>query len=580
MLVPGLAFAQGFGDPLGLLGHDADPTFGPPAPLAGVPIEFRCDGAPEHDHTLYRRYPGRDLHNLIQMDESVVLPPEHKPRDPVDLRTLEPWLDRTLCALIWEQLAAAGAHAAPSDVALPARAVLDIRLSDVFIEGSREVEQRVGSTVMPISVPHWAISTAWTARFSIEYRGAEDSVTAAPLDVMPRGGAEQDDYTPLRMGELLKASTRIAFEGLPGLLADEGRIGDLLFSLVDRPTAAPPAMDVSGTLSESFWTLLSPSARARHDALAFYLSSKKVNDDAREEMARWFLLHDSDLGLRRDALAWLLRLEAPPEDELSLTDRMTELLLWLISRDPSARIRTEVLHALEGRSGPEIRDLLLVASGDGDPRVVVIALELLSQFPPATAAEMDALALTPEPPRLAPWTVAFDGRLPPPPGSLHQHLLTLAAASGGSAAETFAIKWLRTTAVADEDLDWVPDAWLRLSASGSVHIREEAIGRLSREEGRGGADEILATRVATETSGALRLLAIEGLFDPSSAAEALILASHDNTPKVRAAATLRLGEVHHADALHRLEILVRNDPDARVRRIARKALRMQQMARR
>lgn len=557
----------------------APPDPGPPGPLTGVPIDFRCDGAPPTDHLIYRRYPGHDLHSLVRADEEVALPDDLRPRDPIDVAILEPWLDRNLCTLIWAEMAAAGAHAAPSDIRLPARAVLDVRLQAVHLEGSREVEQRVGSTVMPISVPHWALSLGWSAQFSIEYQGGDDTLRAAPLDLSPRGGAEEDDYMPLRLGALLRAATLSAFRGLPGLLADEGRLGDLLFAVVDRPTEAPPALAVEGTLSDSFWLLLSPSARARHDAMAFYLSSDLVDPEARREMARWFLLHDSDLGLRRDALAWLMSLEAPPGDDLALTDRAVELLLWLVSREPSPRVRAEVVHALDDREGPEVRELLLAASADADARVSGLAVERLAKFPPATAAELDALELLPKPPKVAPWTVALDGRLPPPPGSLDEHLLRLAAAAGGPAADTFSIKWLRSVTIADADLDWVPDTWLRLSASLSPRIREEAIGRLSREEGRGRADEILLTRVATEPRWALRLGAIEGLHDPASvpgADDALVQASHDDSGKVRAAAASRLAELSGDFAHRRLEILLRNDPDPAVRRAARKALRSRQ----
>jgi hypothetical protein len=557
---------------------------GPPAPLSGVPIEFRCDGAPPVGHPLYDRHPGQDLHTLVRTDPEVVLPEGSKPRDPVATALLEPWLDRHLCSLIWADLAAAGAHAAPIDVQLPARAVLDVRLREAWLEGSREVEQRVGSTVLPISVPHWALSVAWTVRFSIEYEDETGgAVRGAPLELNPLGGAEQEDYTPLRLGALLRAATQSAFDGLPGLLADEGRLGDLLFAVVDRPSQAPPALGVDGALSESFWLLLSPSARARHDALAFYLSSERVPEGPREAMARWYLLHDSDLGLRRDALAWLMGREAAPERDLSLSDSMVELLLWLVARDPSPRLRAEVAHALADRRGPEVRELLLAASTDEDARVAEVAVELLRRFPPATAAELDGLDLVPTPPRLPAWTAAFDGRLPPPPGSLQEHLLRLAAAAGGEAAEAFTIRWLRSGTVTDAELDWAPEAWLRLSASPSVRVREEAVGRLIREEGRGRADEILATRVATETTWALRLRAIDGLFEPSTAdgaEEALLLASHDDQPRVRAAATRRLAEIPGAEANRRLEVLLGDDPDPRVRRAARQALRLRLAARR
>lgn len=545
---------------------------GPPPPLAGVPIDFHCSATPPPGHTLYRRYAGRDLHDLL-LEDGAGDPSAVRGRNGFDEELLGAWIERNLCTLIWNELAAAGAHATPADVRLPARAVLEVSLHEAMLSGSREVEQRVGSTVMPISVPHWALSLAWNVRFRIQYAGRNGAVEAPALDLDPVAGAEQEDYTPLRLGALLRAATLGSFEELPGILADEGRLGDLLFAVVDRPGEAPGPLGVGGTLSDSFWLLLSPSAKVRHDAMAFYLSSGLVDEAARSEMARWFLLHDSDLALRRDALAWLMSREAPADAEQDLSESTVQLLSWLLQHDSSPRMRAEAVHTLATRRDDDTRRLLLVAAADDDERVNDVALGLLRRFPPATAEELDALSLDSAPPQVAPWAIALDGRYPPPAGNPRESLLELALAAGGPAAETWLVRWLRGGQVLDADLEWALRAWTLLSAAQSRRVREEAIGRLDREEGRAGVDRILGARVATESEPDLRLLAIEGLHDGAEATDELIQATHDNDRRVRTAAARRLGEASAPAASARLEVLMRDDPDARVRRAARKALR-------
>ena len=544
---------------------DASAQSGPPLPLAGVPVDFDCLATVAGGHPLLGRHTGQDLHDLAREGDE----------DPDDLAL---WLNDYLCGLIWAELESAGAHASPTDVRLPARAVLNVELASAHLEGTRTVEQRIGAAVMPVNVPHWQLALRWNVSFDIEYAQAEDAVVVrtGSLELHPAAGAEQDDYSPLRLGALLRACTRGAFSELPRILADEGRLGDLLFAVVERPPAAPQEFGVAGALSEGFWNLLAPRADHRHDSLAFYLASDRVPLDGRVALARWFLLNDSDLGLRRDALAWLMAQEPAADMEKPLSVPTRQLLHWVLARDKSPRMRSEVASALVGRVTPEIRDLLLVASVDPDRRVSDVAAGALRKFDPPTAAELQAADLGPVPPTLVEWTSALDGRIALPPGNPDRFLLVLATAAGGAAADTWTARWLDYGALSGDDDDaWALEAWAALAAHPRPWIRERTIGRLSQEVGMVEVEQILLDRVNTEEDPAIRVAAIEALDrgDAPGTVGALLEAAQASEASVRSAAAVALGQVPGREARGRLELMMRNDPDGRVRRKAKKALR-------
>jgi len=537
---------------------------GPPLPLAGVPVDFQCDVELPPGHALLDHHTGQDLHDLAREGSE----------EPPDLGL---WLEDYLCSLIWSEMTVAGAHASPPDVRLPARAVLEVRLTSAFLEGTRTVEQRIGSSVMPVNVPHWQLSLRWALSFGIEYAAVEDAliVKTGSLDLNPSAGAEQDDYSPLRVGALLRASTRGAFRELPRILADEGRLGDLLFAVVDRPPAAPADLGVAGALSDGFWNLLAPRSDHRHDSLAFYLASERVPHAARVSMARWFLLNDSDLGLRRDALAWLMGQEAPADAERTLSPPQRSLLHWILARDKSPRMRAEVATALIGRTGDEVRDLLLVASVDPDRRVSDVATSALRKFAPPTSAELQAADLAPAPPSLEPWTLALDGRIALPPGNPDRYLLVLATAAGGPAADTWTARWLDYGVLADDDDDWGLQAWQALAAHPNPWVRERTLARLRQEVGMVEVEQILLARIQAEEDPVLQVAAIEALDRGTAPGTvgALLIASEANDAGVRSAAATALGRVPGREARARLELMSTNDSDGRVRRKAKKALR-------
>jgi hypothetical protein len=538
----------------------APPEAGPPSPLEGVPLDFVCDAHLEAGHPLLARQPGQDLRDLTGADD-------------VDL---EAWLQAHLCDMVWQLLANAGAHLQPDDVRLPARAVLQVELAEAELEGTRIVDQRVGSTVMPVAVPHWALDMTWMVRFSIRYlREGQEYERGTPMELAMRQRAEQEDYTPLHLGALLRGATQRAFRDLPRVLADEGGLGDLLFGVVDSPGRAPSSFGVSGPLAEGFWNLLAPRSGHRHDALAFYLASSIPPRQTRIDLARWFVLNDSDVAIRRDALAWLMQREGPADAEEELSADTEALLRWLLTRDPSPRMRGSVTEALIGRTGHGVRELLLLGSSDRDRRVSDVANTALRKFKPATAAEMAALDGAPAPPHLAGWTTALDGRIVPPAGSADLHLLTLARSAGGPAAETWIARWLRFGEIAASDVEWALPGWRAAASEGSPRIRREALDRLAREVGfASGAEAVLVDRIRDEADPELRVLAIDALVDREApgATDVLLAASSDEAATVRATAALALADVPDPRAQARLEELA-EDPDPKVRRKAKRALR-------
>jgi hypothetical protein len=543
---------------------------GPPPPLAGVPLTFLCEARLHPGHPLLSPQPGQDLRDLAGVEAD-------------DERALSAWLELHLCGLIWQQLEASGAHAQPPDVRLPARAVLEVRLLSAEMEGTRVVDQRVGSSVMPVAVPHWALESTWMIRFGIHRERDGTTVVGEPaLDFTARDRAEQEDYTPLRVGALLRANVQRSFSGLPRLLADEGGLGDLLFSEVD-PRTAPSQLGVSGALADGFWNLLAPVSEHRHDALAFYLASDRPSRDARIGLARWFVLNDSDVAVRRDAMAWLLLQEPPPDAERDLSPEMVALLRWLLSRDTSPRMRAAVAEGLVGRTGDGVRELLLIASSDHDRRVADVANGALRRFEPATAAEMAELARPVSPPRVPGWTAALDGRVALPDGNPDRHLLILATAAGGPAAETWLTRWALHGETGPGDGDWTMEGWIGLAGHPSPRVRRATLERLTSEvSALIQAERIVLDRVRLETEPELRIMAIEALDrkDGPGAAGALLAASRDESPKVRAVAAMALAEVPGDEATERLELLARGDPDGKVRRKATRALRKREFLQR
>lgn len=531
-----------------------------PLPLSGVPLDLACNADLPPDHPLLSAEPGEDLSDLAGGD--------------VDLAA---WLEDHLCGIAWLILQEAGAHALPEDVHPLARARLQVDLAEARLSSTRTVDQRFGSTLVPVSVPHWSLNLGWRIRFTIVREGDEAAPPeSAPIEWTVGGGAEHDDYDPLRLGDLLQAAASRGLQDLPRLLADEGRLGDLLFAVVEPPRVAPQQLGLSGALARGFANLLSPSPDHRHDALAFYLASDLPDEAALEDLARWFVVNDSDVPLRRDALAWLLSREGPADSEHRVSSETASLLRWLLVRDPSPRMRSAAVAAVAVRTGPEARELLLVASADPDRQVSDVADSALTRFAPATAAELASLDREAQPPALAAWTSALDGRVPPPAGNPDLALLDLALAAGGPAAETWTARWLRSGDVGAGDLPWALPGWAALSADPSPRIRREAIGRLGREMlSSEMVEPLLAERVRAEPDPDLRLLAIRVLpASPGPAsAEALLVASRADEPAVRAAAATALGSVADERGAVRLRELS-DDPAPQVRRKARQAIRL------
>ncbi|HCP47946.1 MAG TPA: hypothetical protein DIU15_18040, partial [Deltaproteobacteria bacterium] len=293
--------------------------------LAGVPVALLCDTQLDPSHMLFDAHDGENIYELAGMPEEELDPGA--------------WLSDFLCQQVWSILERAGAHPAPDDVRLPARAVVSAQLVDAFLEGTRTVDQRLGASILPVSIPRWALYLSWEIRFHIEHLVPNgEPLESGELLFSPRGSAEQGDYADLQLGALLRGATQLALGQVPRWLADEGQLGGLLFAVVDRPGLAPPEMGLPADLAPHFWLMLTPDSRARHDALACHLGSDRVPVTTRIQLARWFLLNDSDLPIRRDALGWLMLQEAPAEAQQSLSQEQAELMAWLLRRDRSPRL--------------------------------------------------------------------------------------------------------------------------------------------------------------------------------------------------------------------------------------------------
>ncbi len=533
---------------------------GPLPALAGVPIEFDCVATLPLDHPALRRYPGEDGEDLAR---SAGLP------DPAT------WLDQTLCGYLWDELESAGAHAAPRDVRLPARGVLVARLQRVWIEGSRVIEQRIGSTIMPVSVPHWAVATAWELDFAVAYAGSADERTGeGSLTFELAGAAEQDDYAALRLDSLLRGASLDTFSDLPRVLADDGHLGDLLFAVVPTPAGAPQILGLDGPSAEGFWQLLSTRSEQRHDAMAFYLSADRLDRARRVELARWFLLNDPDVSLRRDALGWLLQQEDPDTDQ-GFSEPMMDLLGWLVLRERSSRVRAEAVRVLSTRPGEQVRSLLVAASTDPDKRVSDRATSGLRREPPPTAAELATTPAAPSMPSLAAWTASLDGRVAPRDPA-PQSLVALALAVGGPAADAWLVRWAAKGKTTPGDQPWVLDAWSRMVAEGSPRVRVHTLERMGRDAGQASVAALIEQRVKLEREPTVRAAAISALraFGRPGLDTLLVDASRDSDPDVRIAAVEAMTSVPGARVDERLQQLASGDPDNRVKRKARRVLRV------
>jgi len=532
---------------------------GPLPVLAGVPIDFGCEASLPLDHPALRRYPGEDAEDLARLGGGV------RP---------DVLVEQVLCTYLWQTLENAGAHPAPPDVRLPARGVLSARLKRMWIEGSRVVEQRIGSTIMPVSIPHWAIAMSWEFDFAVEY-GADAGERGASgnLTFELSGSAEQDDYVPLRLGALLQGASFDAFSELPRVLGDDGHLGDLLFAVVESPRQAPELLGLEGGAEEGFWQLLSTRADQRHDAMAFYLASNQVEKKRLVEMARWFVVNDPDVSLRRDALGWLLQEENPDIDS-EFSGSFMDLLEWLVLRERSSRVRAEAVRVLGTRPGEQVRTLLIAASTDSDKRVSDRAMSGLRKEPPPTAADLARVPGSPVTPRLAPWTTTLDGRVAPTVPA-PQTLIPLALSLGGRAADTWLSKWAVMGRIRPEDEAWVLPVWARMTREGSLRVRMHTLDRLGTQAHKTPVAELVEERVKNEQEPMARVSAIQALkkFDRAGVDTLLIQASRSTDIDVRLAAVEGLTRVPGSRADQRLEELSTADPTSKVRRRARRALR-------
>ncbi len=530
--------------------------------LSGVPISVDCRATVPPAHPVLGSYPGVDM-ELFRA--------ERKP----ELSDAE-WLSEELCEQIWRVLSEAGAHSPPADLNLPSRAVLQARMVDTYLDGSRVVDQRIKNNLWPVSVPHWSLEVTWRVRFQVQYGSG---VLGPSLDLVLRGSSHQEDYQRLDIGPLLQSATNKALARLPRVLADEGRLGELLFTLrSDKPTP-PSSWSADPLLEKSFALLLSVEDEVRHAALAIFLSSPKLPLEDRRDLARWFAINEPSFAIQRDALAWYMQQEATVESGAALRPEAIELLFWLLQRASSHRLRADTLLALKGRDEHAVRSLLLTGAADADPRVANVAISQLHNFKAATASELSDPAPA-TPPSLPAWSLELDGRLAPGTGSNRRQLLALSGVAGGAAASLWLNRWLAEDEIVEGDRSWLLDAWSELSRTVDPTLRMAVLKRLLRERHFLGVDELITERAELDPDSEVRSLALTNLKDGPRQLNIIISAASGADAALRRAAATALGSQSDSKAEIRLRSMTQDDPNRKVRAAARKALRKRKRAKR
>jgi HEAT repeat protein len=529
--------------------------------LSGVPISMNCAALLPSAHPVLDSHKGTDLQVY------------RAGRQP-ELSDAE-WLSQQLCGRVWQILSEAGAHPAPTDMKLPSRTLLNTQLVDIYLDGNRVVDQRIDNNLWPVSVPHWSLEMTWRVRFQVQYGSG---ALGPALDLVMRGSSHQEDYQNLEIDLLLAEATNEALSRLPGVLADEGRLGELLFTLRSSPPSAPAAWGSEPLVNESFALLLSIEDKVRHAALAIFLSSPKLPLESRRDLGRWFAINEPSFAIQRDALSWYMQQEALAESGDELRPEALELISWLLQRASSHRLRSAALLALKGRKNSSIRKLLITAATDKDPRVADVALSQLHNFKAATANELAESKAAPIP-RLPAWTRELDGRLAPSLRSDSRQLLALSTVAGGASAALWRSRWLKEKGIKDDDRSWILEAWTGLCGSKDPALRLEVLQRLVLERDFLGVDELITERAEQDPDTQVRALALLHLKDGPRQLSAALSAASGPDPLLRKAAATALSAQRDSQAELRLRAMSRDDPDRKVRGAARKALRKKKKGR-
>ena len=549
--------------------------------LAGVPIALDCEAELPPAHPVFGMHPGSDI-DVYRAG-----------RDPQ--LTDAAWLSAQLCRQVWGVLAEAGAHGAPTDLNLPSMAVLQARMVDVYLDSSRVVDQRIDNSLWPVSVPHWSLEMTWQMRFQVQYGSG---VLGPSLDLVMRGSSQLGDYQQLDLEFLLESAASETLARIPTVLSDEGRLGELLFTLRADDPKPPASWATDPGLREFFGLLLSIEDEVRHGSLAIFLSSPKLPLETRRDLARWFAINEPSFPIQRDALAWYMQQEALPQSGDPLQPEALELLRWLLQRAHSHRLRVAALLSLKDRKQSVVRELLLAGATDADPRVADVALSQLHNFKAATASELQNRSPA-TPPHLPRWTLELDGRIArteesqgrvplsetaqgqntPRKGSQSKQLLTLSTRAGGEAAALWLRRWLSADQITADERPWILAAWRDLCGAGELSVRLAVMDRLVRERQFVGVDELITERSEAELDPSLRALALAHLADGPRQLSVILAAASGPEPLVRTAAAEALATQSHPSAEIRLRELVRSDADRKVKAAARKALRAKNRAR-
>ena len=525
-----------------------------PKPLDGTPLILECEASVGLGHALLDRHSGRDLYDILPSADG----------DPATA------LSTVLCGEIWNLVERAGAHSPSRVIDLPAVAKLKVQLVEASLTSERISQEFFGREVSFVPVPHWALEMSWAVDFSIV---SADGFVSSGVSGPTWGKADQGDYSRLDLEQLVEQSIGKAFSRLPELIVDEGGLGNLFFQRVERPTTGPQELQAPKRLDQAFWLLLTPDLQTRHAAMAVLLASEEIPLEGRRQLATWFLINDPETSLRSDALAWLIDPQA--EEETTLSTESGRFVEFILKHDRSPTMRLETTEMLSRIGGSEARTLLLIASMDSDIRVADRASAVLRRRTPSGADEIDMiLARKGRQPVLAPWTASLDGRVASSPES-ERELVQLAENSDTKPGARWLSLWLKERPLPTPNEGWVFSAWTRLSAHSSNQVRSAALDRFSRALEFEPVQEAIVDRIRLESSPELQTRAIQLATSSANVGllNALLGAASTTAPEVRRAVAEALALFADAESHKCLEQL-RDDSDRKVRRQAKKSLRI------
>lgn len=510
---------------LPLLLLPASAVAAPPLPLDGVPVELRCEVEP-------------------RTEEALAVVGGRWAADATD----------ALCARFGQWLEAAGAHPALT-LAGATRLGLSVVLRAVEVEDHRFVDQRLGGSIVGLPMAHWVVAADVDVRARLLGPGAWELPVHQQLR---RGIAEQEGEPGLDREVLLDRALAASVAGLARALVEGGPLRE---GLVPQVAACGELdfgpLDVSADGRD---VLLSRDLVTRHDALAMTLASDRVPLPVRIELGLATILWDPAAEIRRDALHWWLARPDLQGGDDDLPGRTAAVLRAVLERDPAPSVRAVAARSLLRRGDPWSVALLRLAGADPDPSVSELALGVLRAGPsPSVPADLPEAAV-PEG-----WASALWHRCLGETSDHGAALERFALETPGFVAERWWERRLRSAAVPQV-------GWEALLGHPSRAVRWALLDRMKAPVAAEERAAILDSILVSESDPSLRALALERAGGLPEAGAFATRARQDPAAEVRRAAANILATLSDPGVEQPLAELAA-DPDPRVRRVARAALR-------